>query len=348
MTDVQRAGATAAKSALPECLARHRLLIDDALRGAVDRLPPAVHTAAAYHFGWCDADGREVAGNGGKAIRPAMTLLAAEACGARPETALSGAVALELVHNYSLVHDDLMDGDAERRHRATVWAVFGAGQAIIVGDALAALAQELLLDDARGRDQAAAELCRATAEMIEGQAHDLEFETRLQVSVVEGLQMSAQKTGALLGCAGALGAILAGADEASVAALRVYGRNLGIAFQAVDDVLGIWGDTRVTGKPTASDLRQRKKTLPILHALESSTSAAVDLRALLAGSDELVGRRLETAVALLDESDGRAWTLELAAHYLAEALTALEGCALAPGAAADLREAALFIVGRDF
>ena len=150
MTDAQRTAAAATKSALPECLARHRDLIDGALREAVDRLPPAVHTAAAYHFGWCDADGREVAGNGGKAIRPAVTLLAAEGCGARPEAALSGAVALELVHNYSLVHDDLMDGDAERRHRATVWAVFGAGQAIIVGDALAALAQELLLDDAGG------------------------------------------------------------------------------------------------------------------------------------------------------------------------------------------------------
>ena len=348
MTDAQRAAPAATKSALPECLARHRELIDLALRQAVDRLPPAVHTAAAYHFGWCDADGRAVTGNGGKAIRPAMTLLAAEACGARPEAALSGAVALELVHNYSLVHDDLMDGDAERRHRATVWAVFGAGQAIIVGDALAALAQELLLDDVRGHNQAAAELCRATAEMIEGQAHDLEFETRLQVSVAEGLQMSAQKTGALLGCAGALGAILAGADEPHVAALREYGRNLGIAFQAVDDVLGIWGDTSVTGKPAASDLRQRKKTLPILHALEVPTPGADDLRALLAGADELVGERLRRAVTLLDDAGSRAWTLELAERYLTEALAALEGRALATGPAADLREAARFIVGRDF
>jgi len=348
MTDTQRVATTAAKSALPECLARHRDLIDGALREAVDRLPPAVHTAAAYHFGWCDADGRELAGNGGKAIRPAMTLLAAEACGARPEAALAGAVALELVHNYSLVHDDLMDGDTERRHRATVWAVFGAGQAIIVGDALAALAQELLLDDARGRDQAAAELCRATAEMIEGQAHDLEFETRLQVSVAEGLQMSAQKTGALLGCAGALGAILAGADEAHVAALRSFGRNLGIAFQAVDDVLGIWGDTSVTGKPTASDLRQRKKTLPILHALEAPTAAADELRALLAGADELVDERLRDAVTLLDDAGSRTWALKLAKRYLAHALAALEGHALEPGPAADLHVAALFIVGRDF
>jgi len=348
MIDAQRPVPTAAKSVLPECLVRHRDLIDGALRGAVDRLPPAVHTAAAYHFGWRDAAGREVAGNGGKAIRPAMTLLAAEACGARPEAALTGAVALEIVHNYSLIHDDLMDGDAERRHRATVWAVFGAGQAIIVGDALAALAQELLLDDARGRDQAAAELCRATAEMIEGQAHDLEFETRLQVSVAEGLQMSAQKTGALLGCAGALGAILAGADEAHVAALRAYGRNLGIAFQAVDDVLGIWGDTKVTGKPTASDLRQRKKTLPILHALESHGRQAGELRSLLAGEEELAGQRLESAVGLLESAGSRAWTLELAARYLSDALAALEGSALGSGPARDLRDAALFIVGRDF
>ena len=184
--------------------------------------------------------------------------------------------------------------------------------------------------------------------MIEGQAHDLEFETRLRVSVGEGLQMSAQKTGALLGCAGALGAILAGADEALVAALRSFGRHLGIAFQAVDDVLGIWGDASVTGKPSASDLRQRKKTLPILHALEAQTPAADDLRALLAGADELVGERLRGAVRLLDEAGSRAWTLELAERYLTKALAALEGRSLAPGAATDLREAALFIVGRDF
>jgi geranylgeranyl diphosphate synthase type I len=348
MTDPQQAAhAGGAQTTMPECLQRHRTLVDDALHVAVDRLPPTVRSAAAYHFGWRDADGKPVESNGGKAIRPAITLLAAEACGAEPEAALVGAVALELVHDFSLIHDDLMDGDAERRHRPTVWAIFGAGQAIVTGDALLALAQQLLLEDGRSQGPAALELCRAIAGMLEGQAQDLAFETRLDVTVDEGVHMSSLKTGALLACAGALGALLAKAGDARVAALRAYGRDVGIAFQAVDDILGIWGEPEVTGKPMASDLRQRKKTLPILYALESGGATARELRALLA-SDEIADDDLLNAVRLLESAGSRAWALELASQYLGDALAHLEGADLRPGPAHDLRAAAEFIVRRDF
>ena len=181
---------------------------------------------------------------------------------------MPGAVAVELVHNFSLLHDDLMDHDAERRHRATVWAVWGPSMAILVGDAMLALAYQVLADV---RDEssvaAAAMLGTATQGLIAGQVEDLAFERRATVRVEECVAMAAGKTGALLGCSAAIGAVLAGAPVETVAALQIYGEELGLAFQLVDDLLGIWGDSAVTGKPVGSDLRARKKSLPISWAL---------------------------------------------------------------------------------
>ena len=134
------------QSTVPSALTRSRGLIQLGLQEAVGRLAPSLQRVAAYHLGWRDPDGNEVERPGGKAVRPTLTLLAAEAVGAPAESAVPGAVALELVHNFSLIHDDLMDGDRERRHRPTVWALFGAGEAIIAGDALAALAYAVLLE----------------------------------------------------------------------------------------------------------------------------------------------------------------------------------------------------------
>src|SRR5204863_4630660 len=233
---------------LPGALTRSRGLIQLGLQEAVGRLAPSLQRVAAYHLGWRDPDGNEVERPGGKAVRPTLTLLAAEAVGAPAESAVPGAVALELVHNFSLIHDDLMDGDAERRHRPTVWALFGVGEAIVSGDAMAALAYAVLLEDDRPEaHRAARELSTATLQMIEGQSQDLSFESRLDVTEDECLRMAANKTGALISCAAALGGILGGGSDAQVDALRRYGRHVGIAFQAVDDLLGTWGEPGVTG-----------------------------------------------------------------------------------------------------
>jgi geranylgeranyl diphosphate synthase type I len=335
--------------AVPEALVRHRSLIDGGLRQAVDRLSPSIRQTIAYHLGWCDAEGIEIHGNGGKAVRPAITLLAAEAVGAHAEDALAGAVALELVHNFSLIHDDVMDGDAERRHRPTVWALFGVSRAIVAGDALMTLAQEVLLEGERPeRLRAAAEIATATATMIAGQAEDLAFESRLDVTEEEVLAMSAHKTGALLACAGALGAILGGGDDRALVALRTFGHHIGVAFQAVDDVLGIWGDPAVTGKPAANDLRQHKKTLPVVHVLASARGHMRDELIAVFRGGEPSGDALSRAVHLIDEADGRAWTLALADLHLGEALAALDQGGFLAGPAAELAEVARFVVRRDF
>ena len=341
--------APCARVATPESLERHRTLLDTAMRAAVGRLPLSVRQAVSYHLGWQDADGKSTGGNGGKAIRPAIVLLAAEGAGASPEAAVPGAVALELVHNFSLVHDDLMDGDEQRRHRPTVWALFGVAQAVVAGDAMLTLAQELLLESAcPQRLEAATELSRATAEMIRGQCDDLAFESRIDMTLDDGLTMSVRKTGALLGCAAALGGLFADARPGQLDALRSYGRELGIAFQAIDDVLGIWGDPTLTGKPVANDLRRAKKSLPLLHGLRLSTVAAErELSALLLGS-KLADGKLDRALQLLEEAGSRSWTLRLAERHLEHALTHLDRARLEPRSADDLRQVALFVTQREF
>jgi len=337
-----------AEETAPPALIRCKPLVAAALREAALRLSPQIRRVVAYHLGWLDESGREVESNGGKAIRPALTLLCAEAVGAAPESALTGAVALELVHNFSLIHDDVMDGDALRRHRPTVWALFGVGQAITAGDALAALANRLLQEDPRPEARAAAiELGRATAQMIQGQSEDLAFESRLDVTERECLAMSAHKTGALLGCAGAVGAIFGGGDAAAVRSFRSFGRHLGLAFQAVDDVLGIWGDPQTTGKPVASDVRQHKKSIPVVHALRTGGSAGRELGALLSGG-ELSGDRLSKAVALLEATGSRAFAEGLAARRLGLALAELDGGRFDPEPAQELRRVARFVLRRAF
>ena len=212
--------------------------------------------------------GRPADGDGGKAVRPALALLSAEAAGAAPEVGVPGAVAVELVHNFSLLHDDLMDGDEQRRHRDTVWKVHGPAQAILVGDALFALANEVLLElGTVEAGRATRRLTTATRKLIDGQAQDISYEHRERVTVEECLEMEGNKTGALLACAVSIGAVLGGADDRTADTLEAYGYHLGLAFQAVDDLLGIWGDPEATGKQTWSDLRQRKKSLPVVAAL---------------------------------------------------------------------------------
>ncbi len=311
-------------------LERGRTLATPVLRAAVDRLAPPMDTVAAYHFGWIDAQGRPTDGDGGKAVRPALAVLSAEVTGAAPETGVPGAVAVELVHNFSLLHDDLMDGDEQRRHRDTVWKVHGPAQAILVGDALFALANEVLLElGTVEAGRATRRLTTASRALIDGQAQDISYEHRDRVSVEECLEMEGNKTGALLACASSIGAVLGGADDRTADALERYGYHLGLAFQAVDDLLGIWGDPEATGKQTWSDLRQRKKSLPVVAALAAHGPASERLGEILAAdaksSDFATFSEEEFAAraALIEEAGGREWTAEEARRQHTVALEAL-------------------------
>jgi len=316
-------------------LARAAHTVAPALEAAVGRLSPALQGPVLHHLA-----------GGGKGVRAALALVSATAAGATEETGVVGAVAIELVHNFSLIHDDIMDGDTERRHRSTVWSEFGVGPAIIVGDALAALALQVLLDEPTAeRVEAARCLVQATQVMIAGQADDMAFESRDAITVQECLDMEFAKTSALLSCAVSLGPILAGAPDGTIAALAEFGSHFGTAFQAVDDMLGIWGEPSRTGKPVGNDLLQHKKTLPVSIALARAGDDALELRALLGG--DLSPADVARARVLIEECGARAETIALADAHLDMALAALERVELVAGPKSELVAIAQFATERD-
>jgi geranylgeranyl diphosphate synthase type I len=335
-------------SALPITLTQGRDLVQPALRDAIARLDPTSRQVASYHFGWVEADGRETSAAGGKALRPALALLSARAAGAPAEAGVPGAVAVELVHNFSLLHDDLMDGDVQRRHRATVWAVWGASTAILVGDAMLATAQQVLVDlVGPGGTAAARLLAAATQELIRGQVDDLAFERRAAVSVEECLAMAAGKTGALLGCSAAIGAVLNGGPAPMVEALTTYGDELGLAFQLVDDLLGIWGEGASTGKPVGSDLRARKKSLPIAFAVAAGGAASAELADWLATSPPDADDEVAHAATLVEAAGGRDWARQEAQRRLSAAEQALAGADVSATVRDEFVELARFVTTRE-
>lgn len=333
---------------LADVLDRAHRTVDPALRAAVDTLPATVRRIAGYHLGWWDADGKQTTADGGKGIRPALVLLSAEAVGGEPDAAVPVAVAVALTHDFSLIHDDVMDRDRLRRHRPTAWSVFGIGGAILAGDALLALACDVLA--ASGHPSAAESaglLSAGVLALIDGQCADLAFESRSDVSVAECIGMSEHKTGALVGCASALGALFGGGSPDQVAHLRSFGQHVGLAFQHVDDLLGIWGDPAVTGKPVYSDLRNRKKSLPVVAALASAGAAGRALRAAYTAagppSDADLGRMAE----LIERAGGRAWSQAQVGQLLDRAFVDLESAGLRARPGADLAALARLMARRD-
>ncbi|WP_017595264.1 family 2 encapsulin nanocompartment cargo protein polyprenyl transferase [Nocardiopsis potens] len=342
------AGPAGAARTTTEILTGARDLVAPALREAADGLPEPMRRIAGYHFGWCDAEGRPASEDGGKALRPALVLLAAEAVGGTARAALPAAVAVELVHNFSLLHDDVMDGDTTRRHRPTAWSVFGPSPAVLAGDALLTLAFEVLAGDGRPRAAEAGRMLGAAVQaLVGGQAADLSFERRSDVDLAECTAMACGKTGALLGCCTALGALLGGAEPDRVDALRDFGADLGLAFQITDDLLGIWGDPAATGKPVHSDLRSRKKSLPVVAALTSGTDAGERLGALMAGEEPMTGESAAHAAELVEAAGGRAWCDERAAELLERAAASLDAAALHGAPREELAALARLAAHRD-
>lgn len=334
----------------PAVLARARALVVPALRAAIDCLE-GEHIAriAGYHMGWLDADGRVLPGDGvgGKAIRPTLAVLSAEAGGGTAADGVPAAVAVELVHNFSLLHDDIMDRDVERRHRPTAWVVFGEGQAILAGNAMLTAAIDVLVRDGVAGQRALPSLLAAVQGLINGQSADLDLGTRRDVNLDEVLAMEAGKTAALLACSASIGALAAGADAAVVDGLARYGHELGMAFQLVDDILGITGDAAATGKSSSSDVRAGKQSAPIVAALTSGTPASEQLARMLAAGPLSADDDVTHATKLIDEAGGLEWAAHEADRRLALALGYLENLSAPTGTTSDLAALARYVVERD-
>lgn len=298
-----------------------------------------------YHIGLEDEAGAPTRATG-KMLRPSLVLFVAEHLGAEPDTALSSAVGLELIHGFSLIHDDIQDRDHVRRGRPAVWTICGIEQAINAGDLMHTLAVSTALESSPA---AAACLIQATQQMIEGQSHDLQFERRV-ASSDEYLAMIDRKTGALLRCAFELGGIAAGVNGDVRTALIGLGRAVGRAFQIRDDLLGIWGRDDVLGKATGSDIRRRKKTLPIVLLFErAGGDDAVALSRLYAHDNEkdIDAASAAWVVDRLDELDVRTACEEMIRRHHDEALDRLADLPFSDEARDRMRELVEFLARRE-
>jgi geranylgeranyl diphosphate synthase type I len=286
-------------------IGRYRPIVEEELRRALAQpMAGALPAMMRYHLGQGPAPDGTPAGSGGKRVRAALCLVACEAVGGTAATAAPAAAALELIHGFTLLHDDIADQDELRRGRPTVWKLWGAGQAITAGDAMYALANITAADLVRrgaspgDAGRVLLELNEATLRVCEGQHLDIAYEGRADVSVAEYLEMVRLKTGALFRASLAAGAISGGGTPEQVTALQAFGEQAGVAFQVRDDVLGIWGEEEETGKPVGSDLRQNKRSLPVICALSLQHPVARRLAALLPG-----GVTSEQAAALAEEME---------------------------------------------
>ncbi|MCT9090919.1 polyprenyl synthetase family protein [Streptomyces sp. ASQP_92] len=330
-----------------DLLERTRTAVTPHLRSTVESLPGPLRRVAMYHFGWEHADGTPAGTPAGTPIRPALVLAAATALGGRPEAAVRAAAAVELVHHFTLLHDDVIDEDATPRERPTAWTVFGTPDAVLVGDALLALALRLVADEGLLVSAAAsARLAACVVELCAGQQADRAFEHRgpRDVSLDACLTTAMAKTGALLGCACALGALYAGAGEEEVAAMDAFGREAGLAFQLIDDLIGIWGDAGRAGKPAGADLAGHKKSLPVVAALSSGTPAAAELAELYRGP--MGADAVARAADAVDRAGGRDWAQIHAADRMARAIDHLSRAVPDLAAAGELLALAEFVTRR--
>lgn len=282
------------------------------------------HEMLTYHMGWTgEGAGPEATG---KRIRPLLVLLTSSACGANWQFALPAAAAIELVHNFSLVHDDIQDNSSKRRGRDTAWVKWGAPMAINVGDALFVMSSQAIVDlkdsyPAEVVMKAAGILHNTCLDLTRGQYLDMSYEERNDLGVEDYWHMISGKTSALIAACCHIGALLGGADEEKQEVYRSYGHYLGLAFQVQDDILGIWGDEKVTGKSVASDLVEGKNSLPILAGLEKKGKFAESWAQGPIKPDEVgeVSRLLASEGGLLAAQEAAKQMTDLALMNLREA-----------------------------
>jgi len=337
---------------VPSMLQRYLLELDNNLTNMLSQGNPSLLKMLHYHMGWVNRDGLPTKGVLGKGMRPALCLFTCEALGGSLLHAMPAAVALELVHNFSLIHDDIQDGDEERHSRPTLWAVWGQGKALIAGNLMRTIADLSLLQsdenviNVRKNVGALIILTGKYLEMIEGQYLDLSFESRLDVSPGEYLEMIGKKTAALLDASMHIGAYFATDDLSKLIALRHCGYNLGLAFQIRDDYLGVWGDEATVGKPVGTDIVRKKKSLPIAYTFNAAKTKLRTRLEQLYSQERLGMDCVSEVLTLMEDSGARAFTQNLAKEKSVEAMNWAKKAKLSESAQKEIEGLADFIVNR--
>ena len=351
---------------LPGFFARYQDRIDAALRAELPGLhesdrsgtgsPTGIYDIHRYYMGWQEIDGTNTDSTVGKRMRPTLAMLAADAVGGDLDRATPIAVALEYVHNFSLIHDDLEDKDRVRHHRPTVWAVWGEQVAIVSGNAMLKIADAAArkLRSAGVQEHVALEaeavLTGNYLKMMEGQYLDISFETEESVTIGQYLDMIGRKTGALIEASIYLGGLVAptsGPDRQKANALKKIGHELGCIFQIRDDVLGVWGGA-ATGKPVGADIKRKKKALPAVHALSTSTGASAKrLNDIYRTKGDLHEEDVHVILEVMDELGTREYCQSMAEQRWVAGRQMIESLDLSGNAAAEFTELGEFLLVRE-
>jgi geranylgeranyl diphosphate synthase, type I len=336
---------------LPKVFEKFHTEIDAEIISIIAERQSPMYNMLRYHFGWMDRSGQIQNRSNGKAVRPTLCLLTCKAGGGDYQRALPAAAAIELVHNYSLIHDDIQDDDVERHHQPTVWHVWGKAQAINAGTAMRMLADVAL----RRLNVTSTQQIRiqslideATIRIIEGQYLDIYFESKTVISISEYLEMVECKTAALIACAAEIGAELGASDRQQIESWRDLGWNLGMAFQTKDDILGIWGREKETGKPSGNDIRLRKKTLPIIFGLQNTTGQARETLLQCYRNETLDEDIVQAIVTILEKAGALEATQVVTEQYINQANKILDHLPVAFSAKQDLMEVINFFKTRTF
>lgn len=343
---------------LPSLFLRYRAEITAALREALaprqsSKDAIAVYDMLRYYMGWADAEGNPIVATEGKYLRPTLCLFACQVTGGSLEQAMPAAVALELIHNFSLIHDDIQDKDETRHHRKTLWALWGIPKALVAGNVLRVVADSSLeglvrcgvdADTALG---VASLLTEAYLEMIEGQYLDLSFEGQPDLGMQDYQGMIARKTGALIRCAFTMGALIGSGDAGTANAFRASGEALGFIFQVRDDVLGVWGDEQATGKPVGADIRRKKNSFPVVHAMSQATGPEKTSLLNIYRNDEVAESDVDKVLRIMEKAETRECAHKMAVEHGRDAADALESVELDPTARAEIDELIQFLLVRE-
>ena len=309
-----------------------------------------------YHMGWADERGdlMPIPIAQGKALRPTLCLFACETLNEDWKRALPAAAALEFIHNFSLIHDDIQDGDVERRHQATVWALWGKPQALVAGNAMRSIADIAALDLAEGglsnakALRASLLLTRGYLNMTAGQCLDLAYESSLTISIEDYLTMVTFKTASLMRCSMEMGALIASDEEAIIRAFGRCGGFLGLAFQIRDDVLGIWGDKSFTGKAVGNDIRRKKKTFPIVYAMGVVRGSVRQKLLDVYNKGTLDDQDIDDVLTVLEELNVPEYAQDLTREKAGLALEEVRGVHLPSWARQEIEELVEFITARQY